>query len=181
MTIQVQRNRSERFLKIKSVYTDKAIWLLTGDIFDKLQQRHSTYALEIVTLELEIINISPATASKRIFPFENQLFGYISHLLLNTCNFHRKFWLIFSLNLFENAQNVRFREAKFQNFPDPPSILAPSALDPISAGLTLNCFRQTCYYQWAIVSIILGILIAQKHVSFFTRKGCTFRIIQIDR
>ena len=39
------------------------------------------------------------------------------NLLLNTCNFHRKFWLIFSLILSENATNVDFREAKFQNFP----------------------------------------------------------------
>ena len=39
------------------------------------------------------------------------------NLLLNTCNFHRKFRLIFSLILSENAPNVDFREAKFQNFP----------------------------------------------------------------
>ena len=38
-------------------------------------------------------------------------------LLLNTCNFHRKFRLIFSLILSENVPNVDFREAKFQNFP----------------------------------------------------------------
>ena len=31
--------------------------------------------------------------------------------------FHRNFRLIFSLHLSENAQNVHFREAKFQNFP----------------------------------------------------------------
>ena len=74
--------------------------------------------------------ISSATESKRIvcnLPFENQLFGYIHYctespeikinLLPNTCNFHRKFRFIFSLHLSENAQNVHFREAKFQNFP----------------------------------------------------------------
>ena len=58
------------------------------------------------------------------FAFENQLFEYIHYwtetnvnLLLNTCSFHSKFWFIFSLILSENAPNVHFREAKFQNFP----------------------------------------------------------------
>ena len=122
--------------------------LLTGDIFDKLRQRHSTYALRIATVELEIINISSAaTESKRVacnLPFENQLYGYIHYcteininLLLNTFNFHRKFRFIFSLNLSENTQNVHFREAKsVQNFrgkhaPGPPSVLVPLALDPV--------------------------------------------------
>ena len=105
------------------------LYLSTGVIFDKLRQRHSTYALAIAAkLELEIINISSAaTESKRIacnVPFENQLFGYIHYcneininLLLNTCNFHRKFRFIFSLNLSENTQNVHFGEAKFKNSP----------------------------------------------------------------
>ena len=39
------------------------------------------------------------------------------NLLLNTCNFHRKFRLIFSLILAENAPNMDLREVKFQNFP----------------------------------------------------------------
>ena len=35
------------------------------------------------------------------------------------------------------------------NFPGkhaagPPSVLAPAALDPISAGPTMNCFRRYC-------------------------------------
>ena len=91
-------------------------------IFDKLRQRHSTYALGIATLELENVNVSSAIESKRIacnLPFENQLFGYYHYcteininFLLNTCNFHRKFRFIFSLNLSENTQNVHFREAK---------------------------------------------------------------------
>ena len=172
------------------------LYLLTGVIFEKLRQQHSTYALAIAaTLELEMINIaSAATESKRIacnVPFENQLFGYIHYcteininLLLNTCNFHRKFRFVFSLNLSENTQNVHFREAQFQNFPGehapgPPSVLAPLALHPIFAGLTLNCFRRGCYYQWVILQIKLRILITQKDVSFFSRKGCTFRIIHI--
>ena len=37
--------------------------------------------------------------------------------MLNTCNFHLRFRLFFSLILSENAPNVDFREAKFQNFP----------------------------------------------------------------
>ena len=106
------------------------------------------------------------------------------NFLLDTYNFHRKFRFIFSLNLSEITQNVQLREAEFQNFPgehvpgSPYSVLAPSALDPISAGLTLKCFRWSCYYQWAIVSKILRILITQNHLFFFTSKGCTFCIIQ---
>ena len=34
--------------------------------------------------------------------------------------FHRNFRLAFLLNRSEYAQNVHFREAKFQNFPGPP-------------------------------------------------------------
>ena len=129
-----------------------------------------------MTLELEIINISSATESKRVETSHlkiNYLDIFITacteiiNLLLDTCNFHRRFGFIFSLNLSEITQNVHFKEAKFQNFPDPPSVLAHLALHPISAGLTLNCFRRTCYYQWEVVSIILRMLITQKHVSFF--------------
>ena len=88
------------------------------------------YLPQIATaaFNLEIINVSSATVSKRIacnLPFENQLFGYIHYcteininLLLNTCNFHRKFRFIFSLNLSDNTQSVHSREAKFQNFPE---------------------------------------------------------------
>ena len=62
--------------------------------------------------------------------------------------------------------------------PDPPSVLAPLALDTIFAGLTINCFHRSCYFKWGIVSIILRILLTQKDVSFLSRKGCTFRIMQ---
>ena len=51
--------------------------------------------------------------------------------------------------------------------PDPPSVLAPSALDPIFVPLTLNCFRQVT------VSVILRILITQKHF-FSLEKGAPF-------
>ena len=124
---------------------------MTG-IFDKLRQKAKQVVCNL--------------------PFENQLFGY-------TCNFHRKFRFIFSLHLSEIAQNVHFRKAQFQNFlgehaPEPPRVL-----DTIFAGITLNCFRVTCYYQWIILSIILLILRTLKDVSFLSRKGCTFRIKQI--
>ena len=69
------------------------------------------------------MGFKPPEALQRIF--ENQLFEYINYdiginvnLLLNTCNFHRKFRFIFSLILSENAPNVHFREAiilKFKN------------------------------------------------------------------
>ena len=38
-------------------------------------------------------------------------------ILSNTGNFHCKFRFILSLHLSESAQNVHFREARFQNFP----------------------------------------------------------------
>ena len=45
------------------------------------------------------------------------LASVLADILSNTCNFHRKFRFILPLHLSENAQNVHFREAKFQNFP----------------------------------------------------------------
>ena len=32
----------------------------------------------------------------------------------------------------------------FKISPDPPSVLAPPALDPLSAGSTPNCFHRSC-------------------------------------
>ena len=83
--------------------------------------------------------------------------------------FHRNFRLTFSLHLSENAQNVHFREAKFQNIPAP---------DTIWAGLTLNYFRQVGYFQSVTLTMILRILRTQKDVSFLSRKGRTSRIVQ---
>ena len=85
------------------------------------------------------------------------------NLLPNTCNFHRNFWLIFSLHLSENAQNVHFREAKFQNFPGkhapgPPSLIVPLPLDTIWAALTLNCFRRAGYFQSVTLTIINDVM-----------------------
>ena len=62
--------------------------------------------------------------------------------------------------------------------PDPPSLLAPSALNTIWAGLTLNCFRRAGYFQSVILTMTLRILRRQKDVSFLSRKGCTSRIVQ---
>ena len=136
-------------------------------------------------VKLEIITIPSVTDSKRIETFRLKT-NYLDipitacpeikiyFFLLDTYNFHHKFRFIFSLNLSEITQNVQLREAKFQNFHgehapgSPYSVFAPSLLDPISAGLTLKCFRRTCYYQWAIVSIILRILITQNHLFFFS-------------
>ena len=170
------------------MYTLIRLYLLTGDIFDKLRLRHST--IRTWDSDTRIGIISSATESKRIvrnLPFENQLSVYIHYcteiseininLLRNTCNFNHKFRFIFSLHLSENAQNVHFREAKFQSFPwehapGPPSILAPSALDTVFAGLTLNCFDRACYFQSVILSIILRILRTQKDV-FSVEKGAS--------
>ena len=98
------------------------------------------------------------------------LASVLANILSNTCNFHRKFRLILSLHLSENTQNVHFREVKFQNFPGEHAPGSPYALDTIFAGLTLNCFRRACYYQWVIHSIILRILPTRKNVSLVSRK-----------
>ena len=74
------------------------------------------------------------------------------NLLPNTCNFHHNFWLIFSLHLSENAQNVHFKKLNF------------------------NISRDN--FQSVILTMILRILRTQKYVSFLSRKGCTSRIVQ---
>ena len=100
----------------------------------------------------------------------------LADILSNTCNFHRRFRFILSLYLSENAQNVPFREAKFQIFPGehtpgPPycarafgaryyfcrtnsELLPPGLLLPMAV----------------ILSVILRILPTQKDVSFLSRK-----------
>ena len=109
------------------------------------------YALGIATLELELLR-QRQKAKELWATYCTEISEMNINLLPKTCNFHPKFRFIFSLHLSENAQNVHFREAKFQNLPgsmppDPPSGLAPSALDTIFAGLTLNFFRRACYFQ----------------------------------
>ena len=126
------------------MYTLIRPYLLTGDIFDKLRQRHST----IRTWDSVTRIISSATESKRnvcSLPFENKLFGYIHYctdiseidinLLPNTCNFHRKFRFIFfryiSLRMRKmcTLEKLNFKISRGSMPPDPPSIHAPSALD----------------------------------------------------
>ena len=70
------------------------------------------YALGIAKLELGIIKQKNCNLSLKT----NYCTEIDINLLLNTCNFHRKFRFIFSLILSENAPNVHFREAKFQKF-----------------------------------------------------------------
>ena len=102
------------------------------------------YALGIAKLELGIIKQKNCNLSLKT----NYCTEIDINLLLNTCNFHRKFRFIFSLILSENAPNVHFREAKFQKFRGgvcprtlplpPPSVIAPSALVPSFAGPTMG-------------------------------------------
>ena len=75
-------------------------------------------------------------------------------------------------------EKLNFKISRESMPPDPHSILAPKALDIIFAELTLKFFRPACYFQSIMLSIILRILRTQKDVSFLSRKGCTFRIIQ---
>ena len=128
-----------------------------------------------------------ATESKRIvcnLPVENQLFGYIHYcteipkininLLPNRCNLHCKFRFIFllyiSLRMCKMCilEKLNFKISQGSMPPDPPSVLAPLALDPIFVELALNCFRWACYYQWVILSIILPILHTEKYISQVT-------------
>ena len=75
-------------------------------------------------------------------------------------------------------EKLNFKISRGSMHPDPPSVLAPLALNTTFARLTMNCFRRACYYQWVILSIILRILRTQKDVPFLSRKRDTFRIIQ---
>ena len=133
----------ERF-KIISVYINKAI-----SILDKLRQRHST--IRTWDSDTRIGIISSATESKRIvcnLPFQNKLFGYIHYcteiseinisLLPNTCNFHRKFQFILFVTFLSlrmrkmcTLEKLNFKISRGSMPPDPPSILAPWALDII--------------------------------------------------
>ena len=165
------------------VYINKAI---SSDRLYLRQIATAAFNLRTWDSDTRIGIISSTTESKRILcnlPVENQLFRYIHYcteipeinvnLLPNTCNFHRKFRRF--RHLAQNAQNVHFREAKFQSFPGqyaprPPSVLTPSMLDTSFAGLTLNCFRRACYYQWLILSILLCVL-HTKMFLFSVEKG----------
>ena len=68
-------------------------------------------------------------------------------------------------------EKLNFKISRGSMPPDPPSLLASSALDTIWAGLTLNCFRWAGYFQSEILTMILRILRTQKDVSFLSRKG----------
>ena len=177
-----------------SVYNNEAI---SSDIWNLRQIATAAFSPRTWDSDTWTEIISSAAESKIIvcnLPFENQLFGYIHYctenpetninLLPNTCNFHRKFGFIFSLYLTDNAQNVHFREAKFQNFPGEhvpgrsqctrafgaryyfyrsnSELLRPGLLLPLS---------NTQYNDY--VSYV-----HKRNVSFLSKKGCTFRIIQ---
>ena len=91
-------------------------------------------------------------------------------LLSDCCLTYAFFTASFSSLFHKFSQRMRkicfFREAKYQNFPggipsDPPSLLVPSALNPILTGPTLNCFRRACICRGN--SHIFGV---RKHLNF---------------
>ena len=41
-------------------------------------------------------------------------------------------------------ERLNFKISRGSMPPDPPSVLAPPVLDPLSAGSTLNCFHRSC-------------------------------------
>ena len=41
-------------------------------------------------------------------------------------------------------EKLNFKISRGSMPPEPPSVLAPLALDPLSAGSTLNCFYRSC-------------------------------------
>ena len=51
----------------------------------------------------------------------------------------RQIWMLEKLN---------FKISRGNMPPDPPSVLAPLALDSILAGPTLNCFRRACNHVY---------------------------------
>ena len=72
----------------------------------------------------------------------------VSNLLL--VHFHLKFWFIsvryISQRLHQKCvlEKLNFKIFRGSMPPDPPSVLVPPALDPLSAGSTLNCFHRLC-------------------------------------
>ena len=65
-------------------------------------------------------------------------------------HFHRKVWFIsvcqFSQRLRQMCviEKLNFKISQGSMPLDPPSVLAPPVLDPLSAGSTLNCLHQSC-------------------------------------
>ena len=99
------------FLKSK-MYTTRRYLLIR-----KLRQWHSTYALGIATLDLEILFHQRQEAKELQLAFENQLDKSIQFADKNI-QFHRKFRFIFrKFSLRMHQTNVHFREAKPQKFP----------------------------------------------------------------
>ena len=140
------------------LYTLIKLYLLTGDIFDKLRQRHSTYVFGIATLELEVVDISSATKSKLIackLPFENQLFGYYHccteiniNLLLNTFSPYFR-WISLRICKMCILEKLSFKNSRGSIPPDPPSVLAPLALDPMgNTQYNITCLNYTnrCFF-----------------------------------
>ena len=41
-------------------------------------------------------------------------------------------------------EKLNFKISRGSMTPDPPSVLAPPVLDPLSARSTLNCFHRSC-------------------------------------
>ena len=41
-------------------------------------------------------------------------------------------------------EKLNFKISRGSVPPDPPSVLAPPVIDPLSAGSTLNCFHRSC-------------------------------------
>ena len=114
-------------------------------------------------------------------------FGYIHYcteininLLLNTRSFHHKFRFIFSLNLYENMQNVHFREAKFKN--------SPGSMPPDSTPLVYSILFCRTNSELLPPGLLLPMGNTQYNITYpkYTKrcflltvgKGCTFRIIQ---
>ena len=51
-------------------------------------------------------------------------------------------------------EKLNFKISRGSMPPDPPSLLAPSVLDTIWAGLILNCFRRAGYFQSVVLTYV---------------------------
>ena len=119
---------------------------------------------------------------------ENQLFGYIRYcteipeIKSICCQIHAIFTIsvgsFFRYNFLKMGkmcilEKLNFKFSRGSMPPDPP-VYSRLRRSILFFGITLNCFRRACYYQW-----VLRMLRTQKDVSFLSRKGCTFSIVQI--
>ena len=101
----------------------------------------------LISISIFCLNKEQKHSFKRLAIVTRLTFG-VSNIL--HVHFHRKSWFIsvcqFSQRLRQMCvlEKLNFKISRGSMPPDPPSVLAPPVLDPLSAGSTLNCFHRSC-------------------------------------